>query len=47
LIANNLIADTVHGAVVGMEWKKAVTGDLARGGASRFAQLTIGTNQVR
>jgi hypothetical protein len=29
-----------------MEWKKAVTGDLARDGAARYAQLSIGGNRV-
>ena len=47
LIADNLIADTVHGAIVGMEHGRRVTGDLSRSGAERLAQLTIGANQVR
>ena len=47
LIANNLIADTPLGAVVGVAWKQPVTKDLTRGGADRFAQLTIGGNQTR
>jgi len=47
LIANNLIADTPLGAVVGVTWKQPVTKDLTRGGADRFAQLTIGGNQTR
>ena len=47
LIAGNLIAEATHGAIVGMEQKRRVTGDLARGGAERFARLTIGANQVR
>jgi uncharacterized secreted repeat protein (TIGR03808 family) len=47
LIADNVIADAAHGAIVGMEHRKRVTGDLARSGAERFAQLTIGANQVR
>jgi uncharacterized secreted repeat protein (TIGR03808 family) len=47
LIANNLIADTPLGAVVGVAWKQPVTKDLTRGGAERFAQLTIGGNQTR
>jgi len=30
-----------------MEWKKAVTGDLAKDGAARYAQLAINGNRVR
>src|SRR6266581_4600187 len=40
LIADNLIADAAHGAIVGMERNRRVTGDLARNGAERFARLT-------
>jgi uncharacterized secreted repeat protein (TIGR03808 family) len=47
LIADNLIADTVYGAIVGMEHGRRVTDDLARNDAARFARLTIGANQVR
>jgi uncharacterized secreted repeat protein (TIGR03808 family) len=47
LIANNLIADAPLGAVVGVAWKRPVTGDLTREGAERFATLTIGANQTR
>jgi uncharacterized secreted repeat protein (TIGR03808 family) len=47
LIADNLIAEAAHGAIVGMEHRRRVTGDLARSGGERFAQLTIGANQVR
>jgi hypothetical protein len=47
------------GAIVGMEWAKAVTGDLAKNGtkngaknsdkagAAHYPQLTIANNQVR
>ena len=47
LIADNLIAEAAHGAIVGMEHGRRVTGDLARSGAERFARLTIGANQAR
>jgi uncharacterized secreted repeat protein (TIGR03808 family) len=47
LIANNLIADTPKGAIVGREWDKTVTGDLSKEGADRYAQLTIDGNRVR
>jgi uncharacterized secreted repeat protein (TIGR03808 family) len=47
VIADNLIASTKYGAIVGMDHDRRVTGDLARNADTRFAQLTIGTNQVR
>ncbi len=47
VIADNLISDVRSGAIVGMEWKKAVTGDLSKEGAAHYAQLSIGGNQVR
>ena len=47
VIADNLIAGARDGAIVGMEWKKPVTGDLARDGAARYAQLAISGNRVR
>ena len=34
------------GAIVGMEWHKKVTGDLAHDGAGRYPQLTIANNRV-
>ena len=47
VIADNMISDVRSGAIVGMEWKKPVTGDLAKDGAARYAQLSIGGNRVR
>ncbi len=47
LIADNLISGARLGAIVGMEWKKPVTGDLAKDGAGRYAQLSINGNRVR
>ncbi len=47
LIADNLIAAVKRGAIVGMEWSKPVTGDLASDGTHRFAQLSIAGNRVR
>ncbi len=47
VIADNLISGARHGAIVGMEWKKPVTGDLSKDGAARYAQLSIGGNRVR
>jgi uncharacterized secreted repeat protein (TIGR03808 family) len=47
VIADNMISDIRSGAIVGMEWKKPVTGDLAKDGAARYAQLSIVGNRVR
>lgn len=47
VISGNVIADVTLGAVVGMEWTKAVTGDLVKSGAERFPQLTVTNNQAR
>jgi len=46
-ISGNVIAGARLGAVVGMEWHKAVTGDLAKDGAARYPHLTVTNNQVR
>jgi uncharacterized secreted repeat protein (TIGR03808 family) len=46
VIANNLISEVRSGAIIGMEWKKPVSGDLAEDGAARYAQLSIGGNRV-
>jgi len=46
VIADNVFAGTLHGAIVGMEWHKPVTGDLALAGAERYPQLKISGNQV-
>lgn len=47
LIADNLIQGATRGAVVGMEWKRPVTPDMARDGTGRFAQLTVSGNRLR
>jgi uncharacterized secreted repeat protein (TIGR03808 family) len=47
VIADNLIAGARSGAIVGMELKRPVTGDLAKEGAGRYAQLAISGNRVR
>jgi len=46
VIADNLFAGTLHGAIVGMEWHEPVTGDLALAGAEHYPQLKISGNQV-
>ena len=47
LIASNVIADVLRGAVVGTDRRKIVTGDLMKGGAERYAHLSISGNRVR
>jgi uncharacterized secreted repeat protein (TIGR03808 family) len=47
VIADNMISEARNGAIVGMEWKRPVTGDLAKDGAARYAQLSIVGNPVR
>ena len=47
LIADNLIAEARNGAVVGMEWEKAVTGDMAKDGVGRHAHVTLSGNRAR
>ncbi|MGH6663477.1 MAG: TIGR03808 family TAT-translocated repetitive protein [Pseudolabrys sp.] len=46
VISDNVFAGTARGAIVGMEWHKAVTGDLALAGAEHYPQLRISGNQV-
>ena len=47
LITDNLIADASGGAIVGMEWEKPVTGDMAKDGVGRHAHVTLSGNKVR
>ena len=47
MIADNLIAAAKNGPIVGMDQRKPMTGDLARDGAARYAQLAINGNRVR
>ena len=47
LIANNIISDSRRAAIVGMERAKAVTTDLALGGADKYPHLTISGNRLR
>ena len=46
LISGNLFDDVPGGAILGCRWNEVVTGDLARGGAGRFAHLTVERNAV-
>jgi uncharacterized secreted repeat protein (TIGR03808 family) len=47
VISDNMISDVRNRAIVGMEWKKPVPGDLSRDGATRYAQLSISGNRAR
>ena len=47
LITDNLIAEASIGAIVGMEWEKRVTGDMAKDGVGKYTQLTLSGNRVR
>jgi uncharacterized secreted repeat protein (TIGR03808 family) len=47
LVANNVIAETRRGAIVGMAGATPVTGDLAQGGAERYAHLALVANRAR
>ena len=47
LIANNVISDSIRGAVVGMLRSTPVTGDLAKTGSEQYAHVTVSGNRVR
>jgi uncharacterized secreted repeat protein (TIGR03808 family) len=47
LIANNVIAETRRGAIVGMARSSPITGDLTKGGAEQYANLAVSGNRVR
>ena len=46
VISGNLFSGTLHGAIVGMVYHTAMTGDLALTGAERYPRLKISGNQV-
>ena len=46
VIASNLIAGAKRGAIVGLDGRKPVTGDLAQADAQRYPKLRISGNQV-
>jgi uncharacterized secreted repeat protein (TIGR03808 family) len=47
VISDNLISGARRGAILGMDYKTVVTGDLSRDDAKRYAQLAISGNRVR
>jgi uncharacterized secreted repeat protein (TIGR03808 family) len=46
VISDNLISGARRGGIVGMDYRKPVTGDLSKEGAARYPQLTIRGNRV-
>ncbi|MDP1909081.1 MAG: TIGR03808 family TAT-translocated repetitive protein [Hyphomicrobium sp.] len=45
-IIDNAIEGATRGAIVGVEWHKAVSGDLALGGAEKFPTLRVSGNKA-
>ncbi|MBZ9793974.1 TIGR03808 family TAT-translocated repetitive protein [Rhizobium sp. 3T7] len=46
VVTDNVFQETPHGAVLGFEWDKKVSGELATASSSPYAQLTIERNRV-
>jgi uncharacterized secreted repeat protein (TIGR03808 family) len=46
VISDNLISGADKGAVIGMQWDKTATGDLAQNGAERYPQLLVERNRI-
>lgn len=46
VISDNIVEGASDGAIVGYEWTKAVTGDLAKGGADDYPRLVVDRNRV-
>jgi hypothetical protein len=46
LISDNLISGASKGAIVGMRWAEAASGDLAKTGAGKFPNLLVERNRV-
>ena len=46
VIANNVISGAAEGAILGMRWEEAATGDLAESGAGAWPHLTIAGNRA-
>jgi uncharacterized secreted repeat protein (TIGR03808 family) len=47
LIANNVISEFIRGAIMGMDHRAVVGDDLGKGGAEKYANLTISGNRAR
>jgi uncharacterized secreted repeat protein (TIGR03808 family) len=46
VISDNIVEGATDGAIVGYEWTKAVTGDLAKDGADDYPRLVVDRNRV-
>jgi uncharacterized secreted repeat protein (TIGR03808 family) len=46
VITDNVFQAVTEGAVLGFEWEKKVSGELADGGAPPYAQLTVERNRI-
>jgi uncharacterized secreted repeat protein (TIGR03808 family) len=46
LVADNLITGARRGAIVGMDKRKPLSGDLSKDGTGRYSQLTVYGNRV-
>lgn len=46
VITDNVFQQTPDGAVLGFEWDKKVSGELATGGQARYPQLTVERNRI-
>ena len=46
VISDNVIEGAANGAIVGYEWTKAVTGDLATDGAAGYPRLVVDRNRI-
>ncbi len=47
LVADNLISGASTGAVIGMDGRRIITGDLTKEDASRYARVTLNGNRVQ
>ena len=47
LVGNNMISETLRGAVVGLDHARPITTDLSEDGAPRYTQVLVGVNAVR
>ncbi len=46
VITDNIFQETTQGAVIGFEWDKKVSGELAIAGEGRYPQLTVERNRI-
>jgi hypothetical protein len=46
IITDNMIDEAEKGAIVGFEWTRQVTGDMAAEGSDAYGHLTVERNRV-